>query len=89
MKGAGGYMSTESEKNLIPSEKNLVNGKREVPLGTSLSEKIDDLFDKFYYSGDREDNDIYLEFLDIIRDMFALMKHHRYGVLFNVLKKFI
>ena len=88
MKGAGGYMNTESEKNLVPSEKNLINGKREVPLGTSLSKKIDDLFDKFYY-GEKEDNDSYLELLDIVRDMFALMKHHRYGVLFNVLKKFI
>ena len=88
MKGAGD-MNTESEKNLVPSEKNLINGKREVPLGTSLSKKIDDLFDKFYYGGDRADNDSYVELLDIIRDMFALMKHHRYGVLFNVLKKFI
>lgn len=89
MKGAGGYMNTESEKNLVPSEKNLINGKREVPLGTSLSKKIDDLFDKFYYGGEIEDNDSYLELLDIVRDMFTLMKHHRYGVLFNVLKKFI
>ena len=81
-------MNGAIEKNLIPSEKKFINGKREVPLGTSLSKKIDDLFDKFYY-GEKKDNDSYLELLDIVRDMFALMKHHRYGVLFNVLKKFI
>ena len=82
-------MNGTQEKNLVPSEKNLVNGKREIPLGTALSEKIDDLFDKIYYGGDHADNDSYVKLLDIIRDMFALMRHHRYGVLYNVLKKFI
>lgn len=82
-------MNTESEKNLVPSEKNLINGKREIPLGTSLSKKIEDLFDKLYYSGVPGSDVTYNDLLDVIRDMFALMKHHRYGVLFNVLKKFI
>jgi len=82
-------MNGNIEKNLVLNEKKFINGKKEVPLGTSLSKKIDKLFDKFYYGGERQDNDSYVELLDIVRDMFALMKHHRYGVLFNVLKKFI
>lgn len=88
MKGAGD-MSTESEKNLVPSEKKLVNGRREIPLGTALSEKIDDLLDIFYYDQPIKQYEAYNKFIDIVRDMFALMRHHRYGVLYNVLKKFI
>ena len=82
-------MNGNIEKNLVPSEKKLINGKREVPLGTSLSKKIDNLFDKLYHGDEQEDIESYFELGDIIRTMFALMKHHRYGVLFNVLKKFI
>lgn len=82
-------MKGTQEKNLVPSEKKLVNGKREVPLGTALSEKIDDLLDALYYGPPMRPNECYNKFIDIVRDMFALMHHHRYGVLYNVLKKFI
>lgn len=82
-------MNGTQEKNLVPSEKKLVNGKREIPLGTALSEKIDDLLDALYYGSESGEYEEYNKIIDIIRDMFALMHHHRYGVLYNVLKKFI
>lgn len=82
-------MNGTQEKNLVPSEKKFVNGKREIPLGTALSEKIDDLLDILYYGPPMQQHEAYNKVIDIVRDMFALMHHHRYGVLYNVLKKFI
>lgn len=75
-------MSTESEKNLVPSEKNLVDGKREVPLGTDISKKISMLK---YVVDSKQATRADVE--EIFELMFYLMKHHRYGVLYNVLRK--
>ena len=75
-------MNTESEKNLVPSEKNLINGKKEIPLGTDISKKICMLK---YYVDSKQATRADLE--EIFKLMFHLMYHHRYGVLYNVLKK--
>lgn len=75
-------MSTESEKNLVPSEKNLIDGKREVPLGTDISKKIRML--KILVDHNEATRSDVEEIFEL---MFHLMYHHRYGVLYNVLKK--
>ena len=69
-------------------EKNLVDGKPEFPLGTKLSEEIAS-FKATLYCASLEDYSTGLEaFEKILNDMFLLMHHHRYGVLYNILKKF-
>ena len=65
-------------------EKNLVDGKPELPLGTKLSENIESFIDSTYYA----DKIIPEDFILILKQMFTLMRHHRYGVLYNILKKF-
>lgn len=69
------------------SEKNLTDGNNTVPLGTKLFEEIIE----FKYNlefGVSELPETIGSFERILNDMFLLMHHHRYGVLYNVLKKF-
>lgn len=75
-------MNGTQEKNLVPSEKNLVDGKREVPLGTDISKKIHML--KILVDHNQATRSDVEEIFEL---MFHLMHHHRYGVLYNVLKK--
>lgn len=73
------------------SEKNLTDGSNTVPLGTKLSEEIVQFKTNLEFLSS-EDWKISQELVDdfekILNDMFLLMHHHRYGVLYNILKKF-
>ena len=71
------------------SEKNLTDGKSTVPLGTKLSEEIGKYKGSLdLITGDWVSETMLDDFEKILNDMFLLMHHHRYGVLYNILKKF-
>jgi hypothetical protein len=69
------------------SEKNLTDGSNTVPLGTKLSEEITEFKLDLEFTDSRMYGSIEA-FEKILNDMFLLMHHHRYGVLYNILKKF-
>lgn len=70
-------------------EKNLTDGSNTVPLGTKLSEEITKFkLDLEFITGDLVSAETLYDFEKILNDMFLLMHHHRYGVLYNILKKF-
>lgn len=69
------------------SEKNLTDGSNTVPLGTKLSEEITEFKLDLEFMDSRNPCEVE-QFESILNDMFLLMHHHRYGVLYNILKKF-
>lgn len=85
------------EKKFLPQDEqeskkknSFIDGRPAYPLGTKLSEEIAEF--KVMLEFPAGDHDTIIEtvneFKKILNDMFLLMHHHRYGVLYNILKKF-
>lgn len=70
-------------------KKKIVDGKEALPLGTKLSEEIAEFkINLEFLAGECVTPVLIEDFEKILNDMFLLMHHHRYGVLYNILKKF-
>jgi len=70
-------------------KKKIVDGKEALPLGTKLAEEIVEFkLNLEFLAGECVTPIMTDDFEKILNDMFLLMYHHRYGVLYNILKKF-
>ena len=71
-------------------EKKKIDGKVSYPLGTKLTEEIAEFRTALFVMEECgiPTEQMQKKFDDMLNNMFLLLYHHRYGVLYNVLKKF-